>query len=532
MVASLATALALLLVGSVIGLTALYLKADLQRRRAEEAEASWKTAAALAQQGQAKARQSETKALQSEKESKAVMGFFEDHVLAAARPKGWEGGLGHEITIQAAVDRAEPLIAKTFEGQPLVEASIREALGNTYLGLSEHHKAMQQHQRALALRKAHLDPHDPEVLSSMASLAIDYHNAGRLDEALKLHQETLELRKAVLGADHPRTVIEMNRLADTLLAAGRLPEAIPLYEESLRRWKATHGPHDHGTLYYMNTLANAYRGAGRLTEATPLLETALQELQSDPNHLDTLNTMNNLAATYFDLRRLTEALSLWEETLKRARASFVPDSGLTLNVMNNVAAGYRELGRTKEAVPLFEEAYRLTKAKYGQDNALVPAANLAGAYREIGRLSEALTLYQDTLRISKTKLGADHPTRLNIMNLAGQCLLKMKKFDDAVVLLRECLNLRSHRNPEDWWVYHTKSQLGQALTGLHKYSEAEALLLEAQRKLADRQAKIPARYHRHIADAGQALVDLYEASGNSVQADAWRKKISASKPKP
>jgi tetratricopeptide (TPR) repeat protein len=237
--------------------------------------------------------------------------------------------------------------------------------------------------------------------------------------------------------------------------------------------------------------------------------------------------MQALGAFYFDSRRLQEALAVFEDTLKRARVTYGPDRSTTLGLMNNVAATYREMGQTAKAVPLFEEALKLQRATLGPDHmtTLISTANLAGAYREIGRFDEALALYQEALNRSKTKWGADQPTRLQIMNLTGHCLLKTKKFDQAAELLRECLALRVRKDPTDWWVFHTKGQLGQAMLGLAKYPDAEALLLDAHAKLTERKDKIPKRYHRYLADTDQALADLYEVWGKKEQASAWRQKL-------
>ena len=94
------------------------------------------------------AKDDETKAKNSESESRAVLEFFENRVLAAVRPKDWEGGLGIDATIRAAVDAAEPGIRESFADQPRVEASIRNALGQSYLYLGEAALATRQFERA------------------------------------------------------------------------------------------------------------------------------------------------------------------------------------------------------------------------------------------------------------------------------------------------------------------------------------------------------------------------------------------------
>src|SRR5262249_57161297 len=60
-----------------------------------------------------------------EAETRAVLEFVEQRVLAAARPKGQEGGLGHEVTLRQAIDAALPFVAEGLAAQPLVEAQLR-----------------------------------------------------------------------------------------------------------------------------------------------------------------------------------------------------------------------------------------------------------------------------------------------------------------------------------------------------------------------------------------------------------------------
>ena len=65
------------------------------------------------------------KARRSAAEAQAVLNFFQDQVLAAARPRA-EGGLGKDVTIRRR-GRRRAKIATSFRDQPTVEASIRYA---------------------------------------------------------------------------------------------------------------------------------------------------------------------------------------------------------------------------------------------------------------------------------------------------------------------------------------------------------------------------------------------------------------------
>ena len=81
-----------------------------------------------------------------------MLGFFKDKVLAASRPLGQEGGLGKGVTLRAAIDAAERAIGELFTGQPSVEASIRDTLGQSYYYEGAINLAIRQYERALASR--------------------------------------------------------------------------------------------------------------------------------------------------------------------------------------------------------------------------------------------------------------------------------------------------------------------------------------------------------------------------------------------
>src|SRR5262249_34941075 len=151
---------------------------------------------ALAAEAQArthlgKAQAEEAKARTSAAEARAVLEFFQSKVLAAARPKDDAGGLSRDATIRAALDAAEPEIAGAFRDQATVEASIRNALGETYFYLGEPALAIVQHERARALFASALDADDPGALSNTENLASAYWAAGRTADAITLREQVL-----------------------------------------------------------------------------------------------------------------------------------------------------------------------------------------------------------------------------------------------------------------------------------------------------------------------------------------------------
>ena len=62
------------------------------------------------------------------------------------------------------------------------------------------------HEETLRRRQAKLGPDHLDTLESMGSLAVAYHDAGRLTAALPLYEEITEAIQTKLGLDHPDTL--------------------------------------------------------------------------------------------------------------------------------------------------------------------------------------------------------------------------------------------------------------------------------------------------------------------------------------
>jgi serine/threonine protein kinase/tetratricopeptide (TPR) repeat protein len=555
-------------------------------------------------------------ARKSESESRAVLEFLEEQVLAATRPEGQAGGLGKEVTIRRALDAAEPKIREAFHHEPGIEASIRNTLGQTYLYLGELPLAIAQLERSVQLRRQTLGRDHPATLDSSGNLAVAYHDAGRLQEAIGLFEETLKCQTLKLGPDHPDTLGCMDNLAGAYQDAGRLNDALPLFQRTLELRKAKL-PRDHpNMLICMNNLALAYRDAGRLKDALPLFEETLElrktklgaehpntldtqnnlatvykelgrfddalrvfeatleisKAKLGPEHPDTLISMNNLAYIYAKTDRLSDAIPLFEATLKLRKAKLGLLHPNTLNTMNNLAAAYEDAGQLDEALPLFKETLRLRTEKFGPDHpdSLASMTNLGNAYRDFGRLTEALPMLEEALKLSKVKLGtdhfdtlttmnalgrayldagqlyesrglleetlrlrkdvlgSDHPDTLITMNLLTDVLLAAKRWPEAEKAARERLAFREKKLPDDWRRLQTMIQLGCALIGQSKYTEAERYLLPGYEGLKAREANIPVLGRQCLTAAAGRIVSFYEVWGKKGAADQWRAKLKAS----
>jgi tetratricopeptide (TPR) repeat protein len=293
-------------------------------------------------------RESNAVARAREAEMRAVLEFVEQRVLAAARPKGQDGGLGHEVTLRQTIDAALPFVAGGLAAQPLVEAQLRRTLGTSYLYLGEPRTAAEQFEASRALYARYRGPDDPDTLRSTHGLAGSYLKLQRWDEALILYAETRALQMARLGPNHPDTLRTTQGLANSYAALGRHAEALELREEVLVRRKTTLGPDHPDTLSSMNNLAISHDALGRHTEALKICEEVLawRKATLGPDHPDTLGVMGDLGSSYGALGRWDEALATCGRAVALGSVHHETwNHAAILTARTGDRAGYREHGR-------------------------------------------------------------------------------------------------------------------------------------------------------------------------------------------
>jgi serine/threonine protein kinase/tetratricopeptide (TPR) repeat protein len=497
----------------------------IRARRAEAIarEERWGTLWALSQMEEERARAVAAAAAEKaakeaaqarEAESKSVLEFVENKVIAAARPEGQEGGLGHDVTLRRAVETAVPFVAHSFADQPLNEARLRLTLGVSFFYLGDAQAAAEQYEAARALCARHLGPDNFLTLRCMNNLANSYAVLGRNAEAATLYEETLSRRKARFGPTDPETLRSMNGLANSYHLLGRHVEALKLREETLALRRTKLGPEHPDTLMSMYNLANSYEALGRIAEAFKLREETLvlRQTKLGRDHPDTLMTMDALAVSLDALGRHAEALKLREETLALKKAKLGPEHPDTLRTMNDLAISYDRLGRSADALKVVEESFARLKAKLGPDHpvTLKSAATLAVAYGKLRRHADAARLFEETLMLNKAKLGPEHPdTLINMTNLAIS-YAHLGRRADAVKLLDEALALHRTKlgadHPDTLAIIHN---LAQSYADVGRYADALKLFDETLARLI---AKLG-------ADHPDTLISMWGKAGVLVKLD-------------
>jgi tetratricopeptide (TPR) repeat protein len=503
--------------------------------------------------------------------STAVTDFLQNDLLAQASPNKQPD---RELKLSALLDAATAKIGGRFANQPLVEASIRQTLANTYNSLGRYDVAQTQLVRALQIRQQLLGPEDARTLSVMSDMVTNLRSQAKLPEAEAMADKTLAIMRRVLGPEHPDTLRVMNHLAVIYDWEGRYPEAQALAARTLKIRARVLGPEHPDTLISMNNLAIVYADWGKPAEAEKLDLQAIEIKRRilGPENPSTLNSMHNLAVAYANEGRFAESGALAAKLVEIRKRVLGPEHPMTISTKISLGLAYEAQGKFDEAAALFDQIAEEDKrllgpehlstllatadlaAVYREDGRLSEAEalqsrvlnsyervygaespetqwsrhNLALVYRDEGRLAEATALAQRTLDIRRRILGPDHPGTLQSSDLLASLLLQTGDFSGAERLIRRSLQARIEIDPRDWRTAAAQSLLGAALSGQRRFAEAEPLLVAGYTGLKAQEGRMPAADRPDAGKAGLRLIRLYEDWGLAAKAEEWRKKLSSS----
>jgi serine/threonine protein kinase/tetratricopeptide (TPR) repeat protein len=476
-----AIVLAAVLVGLVVS-TTMYLRAE----QAREREAAARTEAEQAHKKETAARveavEARAEAERQAKISQAVADFLENDVLASVDPAKAKSP---EVSVSYFLDAASDSMADKFAGEPLVEASICQTLGSTYLSLGKYEAAQLHLERARDIHREQLGEEHPNTLRSMHSLALLYHRQGRWGEAEPLYVKVLQIQRRVLGEEDPDTLTSMDDLAFLYGEQGRLDKAESLNVKTLELRRRVLGEEYPFTLHTMRSLARLYSQEGHDEEAEPqfvkILETSRRVLGEE--HPDTLGFMSALGEMYHWQGRYEEAESLLIKALEGLRRVLGEEHPDTLAAMGNLTYLYMRQERYEEAEPLLVKILEKAPRVLGEEHpeTLYIMRFLAEVYIDQGRYAEAETLLVKALKICRRVLVEDNP-----------------------------------------WTLGSMEDLGLLYRDQGRYEEAEALFI----KVLEGRRRVLGEDDPDTLACMNNLIEVYEAWGKEEKAEEWRAKLS------
>lgn len=428
---------------------------------------------------------------------------------------------GKDVTVREVLDHAAATLEHgSLTDEPDVDASVRLALGSTYLALGYLDKAGPHLNAAVETSRRLLGDRAPQTLKAQAELAQFYEDQGRYEDAEKLCLQTLETRRSVHGADHEEVIESMNQLARVYTLQGRYPEAEDVLRQSVAKARLTLGNEHRITCDGLYALGILYRTLSDDEHAEALLVEAHQSSRRlfGDEHPYTLRTAHSLALLYRKLDRFEQAESLYRQALDARKRVLGDRHSETLMSMNNLALVLKEKGNLAEAEALYRRVLdaQLATLRPDHPDTLVTMGNLAVLLKENDRLDEAEPLTRQVLEISERTLGKVHPDTLLRMNNLATLFQKQQNWSEAERLYRETLqDLRpalGNRHPQ---IVTVLISLASLLESNERRAEAEPLYREA---LDIRRQILPAD-HVEIADSLVRLGRLLVRRGDAGSAE-------------
>ena len=416
-----------------------------ERERARSAETMAVADRDRAKKAQEDATQARDQAQRQEAIAQAVIDFLNDDLLGAVAPSA-NAGRGKDVRMREVLDVAATKIEGKFEGQPEVEARVRDTLGGTYQALGELKQAHPHMERALALRREGLGDEHPATLFSVHNMGFLLQEQGKLDEAEPLLRKVLEGRRRVFGNDHLDTLMSINHMGYLLHLQGRLDEAEPFYREGLEGRRRVLGDDHWQTQTSIHNMGTLHWSQGRLDEAEPFFREALkgQRRTLGDTHPYTLRSINNLGLLLHKQGKPGEAEPYYREALDAKRRLLGDKHPETLLSITNMGGLLRTQGKLDEAESLFREAVEGFRRSLGAEHShtLTSISHLGNLLREKDKLDAAEQCLREALEGQRRVLGNDHTYTLTSLLNTGTLLRGRGKLDEAEKLARELIGER------------------------------------------------------------------------------------------
>ncbi len=293
--ASMAALFVMAIVGGLLGVTWKWREADRQRHNAE-----------------------------------ALNELLTQRLLAQASPE--LDPLAKNLTVRELLDRTAAQLGGWLEGQPEVEAKIRETIGAAYLSLGQYDKAENHLRTALRLDIEHRGAFARDTLRVGNLLATVLDRTGRGALAETAIRRNLADSHRALGRDDPITLDAAERLGSILVGLGKTDEAESVFRQNVADRSRVLKPEHSDTLRSVYLLSRLLRERRQFAAAEKLAYEYAHSVQCTmgSNHPDIVLALTNQGDVLKDQGKLADAEPYYRHAAAEARRSLARTTGRPL----------------------------------------------------------------------------------------------------------------------------------------------------------------------------------------------------------
>lgn len=471
-VAGLAATLALVILGSLFGLTVLYLSAvksaeaaseaeriakqhaDIAREKENIAKASRKEAIAEKKRAEEERKRAQIEAQTARRVKDLIVGMFE-----ASDPLGLTDGLalqisrasGEKLTARDLLDRGEKKARQVLATEPQTLAAMLSTLGSAHRSLGDYKRAEALLNDALAMRQKHLAKDHVGLAETRYHLARLKMELGRYSEAEKLYEQAQTVMKKELGEDHARVLDLQLHYGHLFAETGELDKARALFKSAIAVYRNRPEHKRQLALALLGVAATHIEGNTPLkavpyaTEAKNLLVSLQQDNSMDVaiNHL-----MSGLMNSYLPLGSYEKAAQEYLKAIEMGRKSLGDRHIYLAFALHELAIARLKQKKYELAEKRFEECVQMARETVGFSHPRT--GNLVTNYgrflRTRGKSKEALALYDEFLRAQEERFGKDHFYVADALVIYGEGLESSKKVTEAVELFQRAQSIYEKEN--------------------------------------------------------------------------------------
>jgi eukaryotic-like serine/threonine-protein kinase len=249
------------------------------------------------------------------------------------------------LTVRTMIDRTAAQLGGWLEGQPEVEARVRETIGGVYLSLGQNDQAAAHLEAALRLDQELYGPRHRDTLRAGNLMALLLDRTRRGPEAETLARANLETARASLGAADPITLEAGERLGMILWHLGKSDLAEAVLRKNVDDRRRVLKPEHPDTLRSVYLLSRVLRDRKQFVDAGQFAYDYAHSIQCSlgSNHPDHVVALANQADVYRDQGDLVQAERHYGQAAREAQVLLGAGRETTRAVQEQHAKVMREL---------------------------------------------------------------------------------------------------------------------------------------------------------------------------------------------
>ncbi|MEL6615209.1 MAG: tetratricopeptide repeat protein, partial [Bacteroidota bacterium] len=386
---------------------------------------------------------------------------------------------GREVSALALLDLTSERMRTGLRGDDRTRAAMEAAMGKVYGNLGEFERAEALQRSALETRRRLFSPGHPDVLQSLADLALLLARQSRYDEAERLLDGALDEAERELQPAHPATGAIRHAIGVNLTEQGRFAEAEPHLLRALRIRNRTLGDTAAAVAHSTAALGGLYRRQGRLDEAEALYRTAADRYRAlfgddNPRLGSALNEIGVIRKNGGDYRGAEpfyrQALAIFEAAYGQRHPEYalaLSNLGLLLKDRAILIGGSRSASGAAlldEAEPMLMRSLDIYRDLHGDSHLRVAhtEAHVGHLHLARGHGRQAEQWFRQSLAThDRAETPALHTARPYPLTGLGEALLLRGRASDAEAPLREALAVREQATPGHWRIAEAQSALSE-----------------------------------------------------------------------